>query len=336
MTTTVALVASEGFSTFHFSVPLILFGDSVGDSPRFTRYICAETPGLVWSKEGTAVQADADFTTLAACDIVVIPFWGQVDEKPSTALLNALVAARRNGATLVGLCLGTFVLAYAGLLDNRRAATHWEYEKAFQRQFPRVKLDVNVLYTDDDGLITSAGTAAALDCCLYVIRQRFGASIANQIARRMVTPPHREGGQAQFIAQTVPYSSHDVRINPLLAYLQHNLAQAHALDDLAERVAMSRRTLTRRFQKATGMTIGEWLTSERLRRSQTLLENSTLSIERIAEQSGFHSAITFRQVFREKMGVSPQEWRKTFQGTAETMLSTESVHNLVGNWQKSR
>lgn len=313
-TTSVAIVASEGFSTFHFSVPLILFGDSASSEKRFTRYICAETPGMVWSKEGTAVMADADFSTLAQCEIVIVPFWRDVDEKPSPALLEALRTARNNGATLVGLCLGTFVLAYAGLLDRHRAATHWEYEKAFVRLFPHVSLDVNVLYTDDDGLITSAGTAAALDCCLYVIRQRFGTRVANQIARRMVTPPHREGGQAQYIEQAVPQNTNDKRINLLLEFLQQNLAQPLNIDTLAERAAMSRRTLTRHFQKATGMSVGEWIMTERLRRSQSLLESTQLSIEQVAERSGFQSSITFRQAFREKMGVSPGEWRNTFQG----------------------
>lgn len=315
MPTTVAIVANEGFSTFHFSIPLILFGANAGGQPRFTRYICAEEPGLVWSQEGTAVQATHDFTTLAQCEIVIVPFWRHVDEKPSPALLNALLKARENGATLVGLCLGTFALAYTGILDNRRAATHWEYEKAFQRLFPQITLDVNVLYTDDDGLITSAGTAAALDCCLYVIRQRFGASVANQIARRMVTPPYREGGQAQYIEQVVPHHTGDNRINQLLEYLQANLELPHNIDSLAQQAAMSRRTLTRHFQKATGMTMGEWITTERLRRSQVLLETSTLSIERVAEKSGFQSSVTFRQIFREKLGVSPLEWRRTFQGS---------------------
>lgn len=313
-TTSVAIVASEGFSTFHFSVPLILFGDSVSSEKRFTRYICADTPGMIWSKEGTAVIADADFSTLAQCEIVIVPFWRNVDEKPSPALLDALVAARHNGATLVGLCLGTFALAYAGLLDQHRAVTHWEYENAFLRLFPHVQLDVNVLYTDDDGLITSAGTAAALDCCLYVIRQRFGTKVANQIARRMVTPPHREGGQVQYIEPALSQRSYDKRINNLLEFLQQNLGTPLSIDMLAARATMSRRSLTRHFQKAMGMSIGEWLTAERLRRSQWLLESSQLSIEQVAERAGFQSSNTFRQTFREKMGVSPGEWRKTFQG----------------------
>lgn len=316
MPTTVAIVASDGFSTFHLSVPLILFGDT----DKFTRYICAEEPGLVWSKDGTAVKASHNFALLGECDIVIVPFWRHGEEKPSPALLAGLLSARKNGATLVGLCLGTFALAYAGILDNRRAVTHWEYEKAFQQLFPRVNLDVNVLYTDDDGLITSAGTAAALDCCLYVIRQRFGLKVANQIARRMVTPPYREGGQAQYIEHAVPHNTGDNRINSLLTYLQENIHRPHSIESLATRTAMSRRTLTRHFYKATGFTPGEWITTERLRRSQVLLESGSLSIERVAEASGFQSAITFRQIFRNKFGVSPLEWRKTFQG----MMNTKS------------
>ncbi|MEM6161274.1 helix-turn-helix domain-containing protein [Erwinia sp. P6884] len=310
----VAIVATEGFSTFHFSIPLILFGDTVTDKPLFTRLICAEKPGLVWSKEGTAVRADYGFEALATADIVIVPFWDKIHEKPASSLLNALVTARENGASLVGLCLGTFVLAYAGLLDGHRAATHWEFEKDFQQRFPEVQLDVNVLYVEDNGIITSAGTAAALDCCLYVIRQRFGGRVANQVARRMVTPPHREGGQAQYIEHPVPHSTTDSRINRLLDYLRGNLQQSHDIDSLASKLSMSRRTLTRHFMKATGLSIGEWITAERLHRSQELLETTALPIEQIAGLAGFQSAITFRQLFRQKLGVSPAEWRKTFRG----------------------
>lgn len=326
----VAIVATEGFSTFHFSVPLILFGDTVTDKPLFTQLICAEAPGLVWSKEGTAVNAGYGYEALATADIVIVPFWEKIHDKPSSSLLEALVAAREKGATIVGLCLGTFVLAYAGLLDGHRAATHWEFEKDFQRLFPDVQLDINVLYVEDDGIITSAGTAAALDCCLYVIRQRFGGSVANQVARRMVTPPHREGGQAQYIEHPVPHSTTDSRINALLDYLRRHPQQNHDIDSLAAKVSMSRRTLTRHFLKATGMSIKEWLTAERLHRSQELLETTALPIEQVAELAGFHSAITFRQLFRQKLGVSPAEWRKTFRGQrpAESpSLSPLSAHH---------
>ncbi|WET16731.1 helix-turn-helix domain-containing protein [Yersinia intermedia] len=308
----VAIVVTEGFSTFHVSVPLILFGESSSDQRLFTRLICAEKPGLVWSNDGTAIQAEHGLDILAQADTVIVPFWGDVQKRPSQQLLDALIKARKEGAQIVGLCLGTFVLAYAGLLDGHKAATHWEYEEDFRSLFPAVQLNLNELYVEDNGLITSAGTAAALDCCLYIIRERFGSLIANQIARRMVTPPHREGGQAQYIEHQVPKKTADSRMNMLLDYLQKNLKRPHNLDSLAEYVSMSRRTLTRHFSKATGMSVIEWITAARLHRSQELLESMDISVEQVAEQAGFQSAATFRQQFRDIFGVSPSEWRKTF------------------------
>ncbi|AKH65575.1 MULTISPECIES: GlxA family transcriptional regulator [Photorhabdus] len=309
---TVAILVTEGFSTFHFSVPFILFGEILKGKKLFDRRLCAEHPGLIWSSEGTAVQAEYGLDAITHADIVIIPFWGHIHERPPEALLNALVCAHNNGSQLVGLCLGTFVLAYAGLLNGRRAATHWEAEKDFQSLFPSVRLDVNVLYAEDGGIVTSAGTAAALDCCLYIIRQRFGTHITNQIARRMIIPPYRDGGQAQYRNPDIPRNTPDNRINMLLDYLAGNLDKPHDIDMLARMTSMSRRTLTRHFHTATGMTIVEWITSERLRRSLELLEATGISVEKVAELSGFQSVITFRQVFRQRMGVSPTEWRKTF------------------------
>ncbi|CFQ87667.1 transcriptional activator FtrA [Yersinia frederiksenii] len=308
----VAILVTPGFSTYHVSVPLILFGDTATDQRLFTRLICAEKPGLIWSDEGTAIQADHGLDVLTQVDTIIVPFWGDVRKRPSEYLLNTLIKAREAGVQIVGLCLGTFVLAYAGLLDGHMAATHWEYEEDFRKLFPSVHLNLNELYVDDDGLTTSAGTAAAMDCCLYIIRQHFGSLTANHIARRMVTPPHREGGQAQYIDHPVTQKTADCRINMVLDYLLLNLQKPHDINSLAEYASMSRRTLTRHFTKATGMSVVEWITAARLHRSQELLENMDLSIEQVAEQSGFQSAPTFRQQFREKFGVSPREWRKTF------------------------
>jgi len=310
--TTVAIVAVDGFSPFHYSVPCILFGDSVSGKKRFNVTICAENPGLLTSREGFALNATEDYSAIRQADIVVVPYWAHVLERPPQTLLDSLVQARDNGAEIVGLCLGSFVLGYAGILNGKRAATHWEFERQFQSLFPAVQLDINALYVDDDNIITSAGTAAALDCCQYIIRQRFGSEVANQIARRMIVPPHREGGQAQFIAQPVPETTRDARINNLIDYLQHNISQPLNLDALAESVAMSRRTLTRHFMKATGMSVVSWITAERLRRSQLLLESSNLPVEAVAEQVGYLSAVTLRQQFKARFGVSPAEWRKTF------------------------
>ena len=310
----VAIVAVEDFSPFHFSVPCIIFSDKVAAKKRFEVQLCAEQPGIVSSQDGFSIHAAYGYEAVEAADIVVIPWWGTTAHRPPQSLLDALNRARQNGAQIVGLCLGAFVLGYAGLLDGKRAATHWEFEQDFQARFPAAHLDSNALYVDDDGIITSAGTAAALDCCLYVIRQRFGSTVANQIARRMIVPPHREGGQAQFIEQPVAKNTKDQRINVLLDYLRQHLHEPHNLDELAQRVMMSRRTLTRHFMKATGSSVAEWLIAERLRRSQTLLESSQLPVERIAEQVGFQSPVTWRQHFKSHFGVSPAEWRKTFRG----------------------
>lgn len=310
--THVAIVAVDGFSPFHYSVPCILFGDTVSGKKRFNVTICAEKPGLLTSPDGFALNATQDYSAIGQADIVVVPYWQHVLARPPQALLGSLVQAKDRGAEIVGLCLGSFVLGYAGILDGKRAATHWEFERQFQTLFPNVQLDINALYVDDDRIITSAGTAAALDCCLYIIRQRFGSEVANQIARRMIVPPHREGGQAQFIAQPVPETTRDARINNLIDYLQRNISQPLNLDALAESVAMSRRTLTRHFMKATGMSVVSWITAERLRRSQLLLESSNLPIEAVAEQVGYLSAVTWRQQFKARFGVSPAEWRKTF------------------------
>jgi transcriptional regulator GlxA family with amidase domain len=306
------MVAVDGFSPFHYSVPCILFGDTVSGKKRFEVTICAEKPGLLTSRDGFALNATQDYSAIGLADIVVVPYWQHVLERPPQTLLDSLVQARDKGAQIVGLCLGSFVLGYAGILDGKRAATHWEFERQFQSLFPAVALDINALYVDDDNIITSAGTAAALDCCLYIIRQRFGSEVANQIARRMIVPPHREGGQAQFIAQPVPETTRDARINNLIDYLQRNISQPLNLNALAASVAMSRRTLTRHFMKATGMSVVSWIAAERLRRSQLLLESSNLPIEAVAEQVGYLSAVTWRQQFKARFGVSPAEWRKTF------------------------
>ena len=310
----VAIVAVDGFSPFHYSVPCILFGDTVSGEKRFNVTICAEKPGFLNSKDGFALHATQDFSAIASAEIVVVPYWQHVLERPPQTLLDSLVQARDNGAEIVGLCLGSFVLGYAGILSGKRAATHWEFERQFQSLFPDVRLDINALYVDDGNMITSAGTAAALDCCLYIIRQRFGSVVANQIARRMIVPPHREGGQAQFIAQPVPKDTRDGRINCLIDYLQQHISEPHNLDSLAEVVSMSRRTLTRHFVKATGMTVKDWLSAQRLQCSQELLETTDHSIDVVSSLVGYQSPVSFRQSFKARFNVSPSEWRRTFRG----------------------
>jgi len=311
---TVAVMATAGFSPFHFSVPCIIFGQSMPQPDLFRVAICAEKPGVVLSDIGLSINVEQGLALLDQADIIIIPYWNNPDERPSQALLEALRKAWQRGAEVVGLCLGTYVLAYTGLLDGHRAATHWEFEKDFTERFPAVHLDSNSLYTSDERLITSAGTAAGIDCCLNIIRGHYGSAVANRVARRMVVPPYREGGQAQFIERPVPVSTRDSKINELIEYLRRNLDKPHDLDSLAGFVSMSRRTLTRHFSRATGTTPGEWLNAERLQRSQELLETTNRSIESVSALSGFQSPISFRQSFKAKFSVSPSEWRRAFRG----------------------
>lgn len=310
----VAVIATAGVSTFHFSVPCIVFGKALPEPDRFDLQICAETPGNVLSDIGLFINVKHGLALLEKADIIVVPFWDRPEEKPSPALLSALKAAWRRGAEVVGLCLGTYVLAYAGLLENRRAATHWEYEKDFRERFPEVHLDTNALYITDERLTTSAGTAAGIDCCLSIVRDHYGSVLANKVARRMVMPPYREGGQAQYIERPVPETTRDNAINELIGYLRRNLERPHTIDSLAAFCNMSRRTLTRHFFAATGLTLSDWLISERLQRSQVLLESTDHSIEVVAAMSGFQSPVSFRQNFKHRFAVSPSEWRRAFRG----------------------
>ena len=308
----VALVAHPQFSPFHFGVPFLVLGMPLGARKLFELQIVTPAGQALAAERALTVQPDGGIELLAQADIIVIPGWHQLDAPPEPALAQALRQARARGAHIVGLCYGTYALAYAGLLDGKRASTHWMGEHDFTQRFPQVQLDMNSLYVDDEGLITSAGTAAGIDCCLYIVRKFHGQKTANKIARLLVVQPHREGGQAQFIEQPVARSTQDARINQLLDFLRQHLHAPHDVDSLAARAAMSRRTFTRHFSKATGMPLGEWLISERLQRARELLESTSLPIETIAHQIGFHHATSLRQHFKRRNHVSPSEWRKTF------------------------
>ncbi|GKW27506.1 GlxA family transcriptional regulator [Pectobacterium brasiliense] len=310
---TVAVVVSENFSPFHLSIPSMVFSDMLYEEKQFEIFFCAEKPGMVASEHGFSINVEHGFSALEKADLIVVPHWSHPETRPSAPLLDALRIAEARKAQIAGLCLGTYVLAYAGLLDGRRASTHWAFEQDFIARFLHVQLDTNALYVEDEHLITSAGTVAAIDCCLYLVRQHCGSAIANRAARRLVIPPYREGGQAQFIEHPVPENTRDSKINQLLDYLRSHLSSPHSLDALASRVQMSRRTFTRHFFRATGMTVSDWLTAERLHHSQALLESTSHSIEAIADNVGFQSVVTFRQQFKQRFSVSPTDWRKTFQ-----------------------
>ncbi|KDB08510.1 DJ-1 domain, InhA-type [Burkholderia sp. lig30] len=314
----VAVVAFDRISPFHLSVPCVVFGEDreAAGLPVFDFRVCAADPAPIATTGGFTIDAPHGLDALADAQIVIVPTWRDPAETPPAALLDALRAPAARGAHIVGLCLGAYVLAAAGLLDGRRATTHWAWADDFARRFPRVRLDPDVLYVDDGNLTTSAGTAAGLDCCLHVLRGRYGTDAANRIARRLVIPPHRQGGQAQFVEQPVAANPRDARLAALLDWVRAHLDTAHSVDSLATRVLMSRRTFTRHFRQATGTSVAAWLQAERLARAQHLLETTGQSIDAIAQAAGYGSTASLRQHFASALGTSPSAYRREFRGAA--------------------
>lgn len=315
---TVAVVAFDGISPFHLSVPCLVFGeDRTGEGVhRYRLVVCGVEPGLLRTSAGFGIQVDHGLAALRRANIVVVPSWRDDLASAPAALLAALRAAHSRGARIVGLCLGAFVLAEAGLLDGRAATTHWALAQEFARRFPQVLLRPEVLYVEEGLVLTSAGTAAGIDCCLHLLRQQHGAEAANRAARRMVVAPHRQGGQAQYIQQPVAPSVRGDRLAPLLQWLGEHLHEPHTLETLAERAVMSPRTFTRRFRQATGTTVGQWLQNQRIALAQRLLEGGDQSIEEVAAEAGLGSAVSLRQHFAASLGIAPSAYRQQFRRTA--------------------
>lgn len=311
---TVAVIVFEGISMFHLAVPCMVFGEDLArlGVPRYRLLICAIAPGLNATMSGFNIEVHHDLSILAEADTVIVPAWRDPEERPPEVLLDALRAAHARGSRIVGLCLGAFVLAEAGLLDGRVASTHWVWSDDFARKYPRVKLDKKVLYVDNGDILTSAGTAAAIDCCLHLLRCDHGAEVANRIARRMVVAPHRDGGQAQYIEQPLPRNSGSDQLTTTLDWAIEHLEQPLSLDVLATRAAMSRRNFTRRFKLKTGTNVSQWLLNHRLAVVQRLLETSDKTIDHIAEIAGFGSTVSLRQHFSATFSVSPAAYRRQF------------------------
>lgn len=316
---TIAIVAFEGISPFHLSVPCMIFGENREELglPQFNTQVCATACGLLRTSVGFDIDVRHGLEALDVAQIVIVPSWRDTDLRPPKELLAALRQAHARGARIVGLCLGAFVLAEAGLLDGKSATTHWNWAHAFSTRYPAVRLDSNVLYVDQGDVLTSAGTAAGLDCCLYLLRQLCGVELANRVARRLVVAPHRQGGQAQFIEQPLPASRQDDRLAQVFDWVGQHLKEAHSVDALAARAAMSRRTFTRHFRQATGTTVVQWLLHQRLALAQRMLETTDRSIESIASATGFGSALSLRLHFGATFDTTPSAYRKQFQGAGE-------------------
>ncbi|WP_300007631.1 helix-turn-helix domain-containing protein [Pseudonocardia sp.] len=311
----VATVAQPGVGTFSLGVFSEVFGYDRADAglPCFDYAVVGEYPGPVRTDTGLRVLPDHGLERLATADLVVIT-GSDGPDLPSAALADALHAAIGRGARVLAHCTGAFTLAACGLLDGRRATTHWLHAEEFTRRYPEVDLDAGVLYVDAGPVVTSAGTAAGIDASLHLIRQAHGREVANAIARRMVVPPHRDGGQAQFIEQPVPVT-HDL-LGPLLAWAAENAAQPLTVEALAARANLSPRTFARRFRAHTGTTPYAWLTAQRIRLAERMLETGDLAVEEVARHSGFGSAAVLREHFVRERGVSPLAYRRTFRATA--------------------
>lgn len=314
-------LAYDGLCTFEFGVVVEVFGlprpEMGEDWYRFA--VCAVDPGPLRATGGVRVEADGGLELLEEAGTIVVPGWRGLAAPVPEPLLDALRRAHARGARLMSICSGVFVLAAAGLLDGRAATTHWRYTDALAEAYPGVRVDPDVLYVDEGDLLTSAGSAAGIDLCLHLIRRDFGPEAANRVARRMVVPPHREGGQAQFIERPVPPAREGARLGPLLDRMRDRLREDQPVADLARAAGMSVRTFLRRFKAATGQTPGEWLLAERLRRAQELLETGPRPVEEVADLAGFPSAAALRHHFRDRLGISPSAYRAQFGNAAPSL-----------------
>ena len=306
-------MAYDGLCTFEFGIAIEIFAlpRPEFDFAWYRHSIVAVDRGPLRATGGFMVSADAGYEALTEARTIVIPGWRSRDELPPHALLDALRQAHERGARLLSICSGVFVLAAAGLLDGKRATTHWRYCDELARRFPAILVDPAVLYVDSGQVITSAGSAAGIDACLHLVERDFGAHVSNTVARRLVMAPLRAGGQAQFIAAPVAQvPRHDLAA--VLEWARERLGETLTVPQMAAKALMSERTFLRRFKDATGMTPKAWLQHERMARARSLLETSALDTEQVAQRCGFASAESFRVAFRKAVGLAPSFYRERF------------------------
>ncbi|MEU6643852.1 helix-turn-helix domain-containing protein [Saccharomonospora sp. NPDC046836] len=315
----VAVVVADEVSPFELGVACEVFGtDRAADGiPGWDFAVCSPDgkPARSWS--GFEVTGLSQLDWAATADLVVVPTCAPRTAPPPEPVLDVLRAAHDRGAWVAGFCAGVFSLGYAGLLDGRASAVHWVYQREFSARFPAARVDTTALYAEDDGVFTSAGTVAAVDLCLHLVRRVRGVDAATALARRMVAAPHRHGGQAQFVAAPVPESraSDDAVVAEVLEWIERRLDQPVTVAELAKRSGLGQRSFLRRFAAATGTTPHRWLTERRLDRAQGLLEAGGLSVEEIAVACGYASAAALRHQFSRLRGTSPSAYRKAFAGS---------------------
>lgn len=312
---TVAVVLQEPVAAFELGVLCEVFGiDRTDDGvPAFDFRVCSSRPGeILRSTSGIGVVATHSLDAALEADLVAVP-GGSTDGPNDADVLDVLRAAVARGARVLSVCSGAFTLGAAGLLDGRACATHWRYAGQLAARHPLASVDLDVLYVEDGPVVTSAGTAAGIDACLHLVRTEFGSEVANRIARRMVVPPHRSGGQRQFVEAPVPAEPCD-GLQDVMDWVVEHLDEEHSVPSLAARATMSERTFARRFTQEVGTTPHQWLTGQRVLRARQLLETTSLDIERIAQLSGFGTAAVLRHHFQRQLGVAPVQYRRTFTG----------------------
>lgn len=312
MLKSVSTLVLDGLAIFEFGVICEVFGiDRSADGvPNFDFKVCGPEPGKpLRTSVGATLTPDHGLDDLIGADLVAIPAIGGSDYLPEA--LDAVRAAADSGSIILTVCSGAFLAGAAGLLDGRPCTTHWMHADELARLYPTARVDRNVLYVDDGNLITSAGTAAGIDACLHLVRRELGSEVTNKIARRMVVPPQRDGGQRQFIDQPIPVRCSE-RFAPHLDWIIANLDKPHTVSTLAKRAAMSTRTFARRFVEETGTTPMQWITDQRVLYARRLLEETDLDIDWIAGQSGFGTATLLRHHFRRVIGVTPSDYRRRF------------------------
>lgn len=312
----VAAVVAHGVAPFELGVICEVFGTRRTGLPAYDFAVCAAEPPPLRTSSGFLIDTPYRLDRLADADLIAIPAWSVDCLPPPEPLLAALRAAVARGARVMSVCSGAFVLGAAGLLDGRRASTHWMHAADLAARYPAAHIDADVLYVEDGPILTSAGTAAGIDLCLHIVRQEHGAVVANRLARRMVVPPHREGGQAQYVETPVGTPSHPDELAELLGWAMAHLDSPMTVEQLAARAHMSPRTFARRFLAVTGTTPHRWLLAQRVDLAQQLLEAGDATIEEVARRSGFGSAGSLRLQFLKERGVSPQAYRRTFRAAS--------------------
>lgn len=317
----VSVIVIEPIAIFEFGVAAEVFGiDRTEDGvPSVDFRVCSFRHGVPLATKHTSpfsIIAPEGLEGVAGSDVVVVcPTSLRADEYPAD-VLTTLRNAYEAGATLLSLCTGAFVLGAAGLLDGRRCTTHWMYASELAQSYPKADVDPGVLFVDDGQIITSAGTAGGIDACLHLVRREWGTAIATKIARRMVVPPQRDGGQRQFVEMPIPCCTAE-SLTPLLTWVLAHLREDHTAASLAKQAMMSERTFARRFNAETGTTPHRWLTQQRILAARSLLEESDLGVEQIAARVGFNSSVVLREHFRRVVGLAPVDYRKRF-GTQES------------------